>query len=498
MKLKLLLTLTLVIVFSWLFWHQTPGINILVYVLIVAGFVLITNPRQVRNATVLLFLAGAIVSSIMVYAHGPGWALFTAIVSLFLFVTSVYMSPLNIPLSLGAQSVVSLVLAPLVVMRISKVSKALGISSSGSAMKWIRLVIVPLLALVLFYILYLIGSPHFRKANEEVIDVVVKFLEEISWQYFFFICWGIWMAVYMMSTPSVNTGLGNGQKFLQRVKSRFQYNPGKKLHYRMLSGVILFSMLNLLLAVVNWIDIKTLWISFQVPENFSLMDFVHAGMWVLSFCIILSVIIVAIYFKGNLNFYSRSKPLKVLSMIWIVQNIVLTYSVFLRDWYYISWHGLAYGRIFLLFVLALIAFSLVMILLKVLKKYSSHHLYRMNSWFGYALLVGASLVDWDLTIIRHNLDHPNSGQIDYAFYLRVSPDHYPLIKANEAKVNHQIAMHRQNKVRWVNYDTEKSFWQSFQWRSEDALREEAAAKWQSYVYNRRANLHGLQMCTAQP
>jgi hypothetical protein len=483
MKLKLLLTLTLVIVFSWLFWHQTPGINIVIYVTLVAAFVLVTNPQQIKNRVALVFLAGSVLSSVMVAMQGPGWSLFSAIVSLFLFITSVYVAPVNIPLYLSAQSFLSVVLVPLLAMRLPKLGRALGISSSGSAVKWFRLIVIPVAALVLFYVLYLIGSPHFRKANEEVIDAVAKFLEDISWQYFFFICWGIWMAVFFMASPAVNTGLSNGQTYLQRIRIRLQNNPGKKLHYRMLSGVILFSMLNILLAVVNWIDIKTLWISFEVPENFSLMDFVHSGMWV-------------VYFKGNLNFYSRSKPLKILSIVWLVQNLIMTWSVFLRDHYYIGWHGLAYGRIFLLFALALIAFSLVMMLMKVVRQYSSHHLYRVNSWFGYALIITAAFVEWDLVIIRNNLDHPNSGQIDYAFYLRASPDHYPLIKANAEKINHQIAMHRQNKVRWVYFDSERAFWDSFKWRSEKALLEEVAKQWPSYVYNRREQLHGLQMCTA--
>jgi hypothetical protein len=33
--------------------------------------------------------------------------------------------------------------------------------------KWIRLIIVPIAALILFYFLYLLGSPHFRKPTRK-------------------------------------------------------------------------------------------------------------------------------------------------------------------------------------------------------------------------------------------------------------------------------------------------------------------------------------------
>ena len=497
MKLKLFLIPALTGVFSWLFWHQEPGLNIVIYTLIVALFVFAANRDAIRNRTASAFLAGALVSAFMVFLHGPGWALFANIVSLFLFVTAVFMRPLNIPLYLSAQSFISLVLVPLNIQKIPRVGRTMGTGSSTSLGKWTRLIIVPVAALILFYFLYLLGSPHFRKANQEVIDVLIEILEKISWEYFFFMIWAVWMAIFFLVTPKVSTGLSNGNRVLQRVRQRFTYNPSRKLHYRMLSGVVLFTLLNLLLAVVNWIDIKTLWISFEVPENFSLMDFVHSGMWVLSFCIILSVFIVAFYFKGNLNFYSKSKSLKILSVIWIVQNLIMTYSVFLRDWYYIRWHGLAYGRVFLLFLLAVITFSLIMILLKVLRRYSSDHVYRMNSWFAYALVVIAALFDWDFIIIKHNIAHPNSGQVDYAMYLRVSPDHFDYVKANKEKINHQIAIHQNNKVRWVVYGSEKEFWDTFKYRAEDALRDEVNKSWQSYIYNRRTNLHELQLCTVK-
>jgi hypothetical protein len=46
---------------------------------------------------------------------------------------------------------------------------------------------------------------------------------------------------------------------------------------RMLSGVIRFTLLNLLLAVVNWIDIKNICgFHLKCPRISSLMDFVHS------------------------------------------------------------------------------------------------------------------------------------------------------------------------------------------------------------------------------
>src|SRR5436190_305225 len=124
-------------------------------------------------------------------------------------------------------------------------------------------------------------------------------------------------------------------------------------------GMVLLVVVNALLLVVNVIDISWVWFDFEVPENFSLKQFVHEGTWMLIISILLSILILLHLFRGNLNFYRRTHALKLLASLWIGQNFILGISVFLRNYHYIGFHGLAYKRIGVIVFLALVLVGLV-------------------------------------------------------------------------------------------------------------------------------------------
>ena len=110
-------------------------------------------------------------------------------------------------------------------------------------------------------------------------------------------------------------------------------------------ALIVFTLLNLLLLVVNVLDINWIWFDFEVPLEFSLKQFVHEGTYLLIFSILLSMMLVLYFFRSSLNFYPKKKALVVLGKIWIIQNMVLAFSVFIRNYHYIDYHGLAGKRI---------------------------------------------------------------------------------------------------------------------------------------------------------
>jgi hypothetical protein len=109
-------------------------------------------------------------------------------------------------------------------------------------------------------------------------------------------------------------------------------------------ALISLLLLNGLLIVVNSIDIYYLWIYFEYTPGLNLSDLTHQGAELLILSIVLAMVLVMFFFRGNLNFYRKNKWLKWCAYLWIIQNIVLVISVVIRDYHYITKLGFAYKR----------------------------------------------------------------------------------------------------------------------------------------------------------
>jgi len=214
---------------------------------------------------------------------------------------------------------------------------------------------------------------------------------------------------------------------------------------------------NALLLVVNAVDIAWVWFGFTVEEGFSLKQFVHEGTWLLILSILLSMAILLHLFRGNLNFHPKERGMRLLATAWVAQNFILGVSVFLRNYHYIHFHGLAYKRIGVIVFLALVLVGLVTLYLKIERRRTLTYLLRVNGWAAFAALVGLATVNWDGVIVRYNLAHWNQGEIDVDNYLAMSDKVLPLLYDDLAKVEAQMARHRENRVRWVEHLEPLSF-----------------------------------------
>jgi hypothetical protein len=175
----------------------------------------------------------------------------------------------------------------------------------------------------------------------------------------------------------------------------------------------------MLLVVVNVIDVRWLWFNFDPRQAGNLTKLVHEGTYMLILSILLSMGILIYYFRSNQNFYPKNGLLKAAAYLWLVQNAVLSVSVLIRCGYYISEYGLAYKRIGVVIFLGLVFFGLFTLYRKISGQKSFYYLLRTNAWAAYAMLIGLSTVNWDVLIVRHNLDpeHVHSGILDTRFLL---------------------------------------------------------------------------------
>jgi hypothetical protein len=189
--------------------------------------------------------------------------------------------------------------------------------------------------------------------------------------------------------------------------------------------------------------------------------------------------------------------LKSLAIVWVVQNFILGISVFLRNYHYISFHGLAYKRIGVVVFLALVLVGLVTLYIKIRDRKSLFYLARVNGWAAFVALIVLSTVNWDGMIVRYNLGHWNQGEIDVDNYLEMSDKVLPLLYADIDKVEAQMQQHRKNQVRWVDHLDIGVFRSALDAKRDRFLYRHARTVWQENNLADRRTAQGLAALVAK-
>lgn len=238
-------------------------------------------------------------------------------------------------------------------------------------------------------------------------------------------------------------------------------------------GLVSLILLNALLALLNLLDIIYVWIGFQ-PDQVNLYEMIHSGTDLLILSIVLAILVVLLFFEGNLNFYKRNRWLKLAAYIWIAQNVVLAFSVLLRDYYYIRETGLAYKRIGVLFYLAMVFTGLISVFWKLYRRKTLFYLVNVNGWAGIILLVLATTVNWDEYIARYNFSRSDQIQLPVPFMLSLDQaalpllrEHANILEAQEAKYKtgdpSEIVPAIEQKIAAYQLARQSHSWLSWNW-----------------------------------
>src|SRR5437764_1048287 len=76
----------------------------------------------------------------------------------------------------------------------------------------------------------------------------------------------------------------------------------QRINYENLSGIVLFSLLNILILFLNGIDFYSILSSNGLPEGMTHSELVHQGVELLIVSILIAISIILFYFRGALNF----------------------------------------------------------------------------------------------------------------------------------------------------------------------------------------------------
>lgn len=330
-----------------------------------------------------------------------------------------------------------------------------GIKSTGIK-KAFRFLIIPLMIAGVFMLIYSFSNTVFQDVLNSIGMALqrffTRFFDWFNWQRFGFLMLGLFITGGLLLKMRSNyfsekeitkhNDLGRQKHNLKKWKESAMFdlltlfmgrfaNGMLALRNENTVGTISLVMLNILLLFINTIDITYVWFGFSYNANINLTEYVHEGAGMLIFSIVLAMLVLLFFFRGNLNFYKKNKWLRYGAYSWIIQNAVLVVSVLLRDYYYIQHMGLAYKRIGVLVFLLMVLMGLITVFIKIHQRKTAYYLWRVNGWFGIVLLVAASCVHWDETIARYNLAHKSTVPLDVKFLLSLSDKTLPLLEKNQ-------------------------------------------------------------------
>ncbi len=485
------------LIYSYLFWQHKLGINLSAFTVLLLAVNFYLNPRARRSNPAIFTAACTVFTAIFFTVNHTGLNGFMVFLSFFICTGFIHIYRSQYIPSIILQTLYSFTQVP--VVWLDKLQHLPGNTQHISPLwRFVRRGLIPFLIFFIFYMIYSIANPVFGKMASMFTSNIFIFFEWmfsfISLPYFFFLLLGLIIltaVLFYRFSRSLFKAEATESEFLARKQQRLpkilrspyytlpERNP-VALKNEARTATWLLILVNLLLLVVNCIDISWIWLGFNMPHNFNLKQFVHEGTYLLILSILLSIGILLYFFRANLNFYKGNKIIIRLAHIWILQNMVLTFSVFLRNWHYIQFHGLAYKRIGVMIFLLLTLIGLATLFIKIKQKRSDYFLWRTNTWAAYTVLVLFSAVQWDVLIVNYNLNHWNTAGIDTDFYYELDDNTLPLLYSRISDVERQMNAQKSLPRPWAYRTDIEEFRQMLDSRSMYFILNWQSARWQSW------------------
>lgn len=445
--------------FAVLFYEQAPGINFAIFSLIYGTLNWFFNRKHLGKSW-LLFMAIHLICALNIVFINSALAIIVWIFSL-LLVNGKTLNTQNSILFTYFSSGVSFMTAILTIIK--KVHKRNSIKEKN---KWtyISVIIFSLIIVFLFFLLYRGANPLFSEFTNKI---------DLSWINIpFIICCivGFYLIV-SLTHPFRLDKIRNWDK--QKLTDFSQQNQSKSNSFSLvnMTGLIIFSGLNIMLLLLNLLDIRQLFFIKKLPPNINLSDFVHASVWNTVFSILLAIILIVIIQHIEL----KSKWIKILVYTWIGQSLLMLFHTYIRNSWYIDAYQLTYLRIGVFVFLSLAVYGLISTAFCLYKERNYWFLLHLNMSGWFFTLFFMSFFSWDRIITNYNLSKQESNEIDLYYLNSLSENNLDLLLDFQQKHPKQFNRYQledlMNKKRRFNHQLEHSNWQSYSVAREKIYRE---------------------------
>lgn len=481
--------------YTYLFYQQEPGLNYLVFAILMVILALLQNTENVKKPQWLAVAAGAIISGFFVFYYGTNLPVVANTISLIFLAGITFKANTSLLLS-GLNTLSSYVFAiPLLFINFFKSkfrkndTEALPAEKpSKTIFKKMLLLLFPLFVVFVFFVLYRGSNPLFMKITEDInLDwlsfPLVKFLlSALLMMYAFFV------QNIIKPFNDIDERLQDDIDFVdEEIHEKSFFSKFLTLESEIFTATSLLVMLNLLIAFLNAIDINYLWLKADLPQGLVFSDYLHSGTFTLIISIVFAILVIIFFFRGIFNFNAKGKWLKVLGFLWVLQNIVMIISAMLRNQLYIADYGMTHKRIGVYVFLVLAVVGLVVTIVKIALKKNTLFLLRKNAWAFYAVLIIATAFNWDMIITKHNIKLANNKYVvdlDKNYLARLSHvNTYALALQDSAKTPFEIYF-GSNGDAWDKSD--------LQIKLQKLLDYENRNNWQEICLNKNENIAKLK------
>ena len=393
--------------YSFLFYQQLAGLNFLLFTLLLATFLYIRTENRWQNKGFMMSALGAILSGISILLYGTNLAIVCNVISL-MFMSAFSLNTNNSLIihlfhSVYSHITVFIYMIIDIVNKLTKTNADIEEIKKPNIFQKILLISIPGLISIIFFSLYRSSNDAFKELTNKIN------LDFISIPLLFFTLSGMFLMYAFFLQRSIRQIREFDTKKTNHLDQDYiLQNPDwltKAIspHFEVISGIILFAMLNLLLAIVNGTDIMYVWTKHQLPEHVTYSKFVHNGIGALITSIIFAISIILFYFRGAINFDTKNKSIKYLAYLWILQNVFMLVSTMMRNKMYIEQYSLTEKRIGVFIYLLLALIGLCITMYKIASKKNNIFLFRANSWACYLVMIMCCCVNWSPLITAYNI-----------------------------------------------------------------------------------------------
>lgn len=256
------------------------------------------------------------------------------------------------------------------------------------ALRLAGMLILPVLGGLLFLGLFAAANPIIADALSNIETGRIDLGRFVFWGVIFVVIWAV-LRPRFLKRPLPTPG-ARGDASL----------PGVTVASVLLSLVVF----NALFAVQNGLDIAFLWSGQRLPEQFTLAEYVKAGVYPL----LASAVATGLFFFGALrpgSSITASPLVRILLGVWVAQNLFVVASSAYRMLLYVESYGLTRLRILVLIWMVLVAIGLISILWRTLRDRSTGWLLNVNASALLAGLFLIAVVDLGSLTARWNIAH---------------------------------------------------------------------------------------------
>ncbi|MGC6430060.1 MAG: DUF4173 domain-containing protein [Jejuia sp.] len=428
------------LLFSTLFHKQSIGLNLSVFSLFSIIVLLIHNKKAFLQKTTIAYTLLYTISAISIFAYNNALAIVANAIAFVTLVgqvstqnSSIYVNWLN-----GLYSFIAGFFHRN--FDIHEATQKVEPKKKIDYLHLTKLIGIPLIVLIIFIALYKNGNPMFS----DLINSIDFSFINLQWVLVAFCGYYLFYNISkpVIVNPATTKDLQIGNSLF--LKAHFENEYLKKEHQL---GFVLITALNFLIVLFLITDVSYLInsVNSSAPE---LSSQVHNGINALIASIIIAIIIILYFFRGDLNFYNKNKNLKLVAYTWMLLNAVLVINIVIKDIMYIYNFGLTYKRIGVLVYLLLTVIGLTTTFIKVKHLKNLWYLFRINTVTAFAILIVSCALNWDSLITTYNLNYAKS--MDFNYLIELSNNNTFILKnyldENDLELEQTLAIEQKYKT----------------------------------------------------